>query len=77
MQDDRNAEAGCRPTPTIYRPNLPLPFRIALLAGVSIVERAGSEIVPEFQRQTIGANRVLFAKIAAAMINQDKHDNCN
>ena len=76
MQDDRNAEAGCRPTPTIYRPNLPLPFRIALLAGVSIIERVGPEIVPGLQRRTIGANLVLFAKIAAGMINPDKHDNC-
>jgi hypothetical protein len=62
------------PIPTIDRPILPLPFRIALLAGVSIVERAGPEIVLEPQRRTIGANRVLFAKIAAGMINPNKLD---
>jgi hypothetical protein len=77
VQDNRNAEAGCRPTPTIDRPILPLPFRIALLAGVSIVERVGPEIVSELQRRTMDANRVLFAKIAAGMINPDKHDNCS
>jgi len=65
------------PIPTIDRPILPLPFRIALLAGVSIVERAGPEIVPELQRRTIGANRVLFAKIAAGMINPNKLDHCS
>jgi hypothetical protein len=63
--------------PQLAGPFLSLPFRIALLAGVSIVERAGPEIVPEFQRRTIGANRVLFAKIAAEMINPDNHDNCS
>lgn len=65
------------PIPTIDRPILPLPFRIALLAGVSIVERAGPEIVPELQRRTIGANRVLFARIAAGMINPNKLDHCS
>jgi hypothetical protein len=63
--------------PQLAGPFLPLQFRIALLAGVSIVERAGSEIVLEFQRRTIGANRVLFAKIDAGMINPDKHDDCS
>ena len=46
--------------------------RIAFLAGVSIAERVGPEIVPELQRRTIGTNRVLFAKIAAGIINQSR-----
>jgi transposase len=34
-------------------------------------------IVGELRRRTIGANHVLFAKIAAGMINSTKLNHCN
>ncbi len=54
--------------PSPAKPILPLWLRPALLAGVSIVERQGPEMLTWLQNRTIGQNRARFSAIVSAML---------
>ena len=45
-------------------PTLPLGLRLALLAGVAVVDRAGPGILPMLQKHTMGDNRTRFGDLA-------------
>lgn len=56
--------------PSPKRPILPLHFRPALLAGASIVERAGPEMLKMLRGHTFGDNRNHFTEAAERLIAQ-------
>lgn len=66
--DDVIAREGSIP-PTAKNPILPLHIRPALLAGVTIVERAGPEMLKMLQAHTFGHNRSRFIEATDHLIN--------
>jgi hypothetical protein len=64
---DRLATAAI-PIPPVDRPILPLSLRQALLAGITIVERSGPEIITELHGRTMGAYHAHFGTVAAGIL---------
>lgn len=56
--------------PTPAKPILPLHLRLALLAGVAIVERSGPEMLQMLRGHMMGDNRVRFTEAVQSMIGQ-------
>ncbi|MCY0150933.1 hypothetical protein [Hoeflea alexandrii] len=58
--------------PTPAKPILPLHMRPALLAGVTIVERAGPEMLQMLSGHMMGDNRVRFTNAAESMMARNR-----
>lgn len=60
-------DAGKR-LPSAAQPILPMNFRPALLAGITIVESQGAAMLEMLRNRTIGGNRARFSKLVAEIL---------